>query len=296
MYNIAHIRFGQCIIAFLCENQATLDCLRLHFNEDLSNSPADISVVIAVDPTADTSSLVPGTRYAYSVNNNEFNFGPNLIHGSWDPAEETCHLLVSDSLLKTEEIWLFNRFLCRIFYTWFMEKNTKDNKAVIIHSSGILRNGKGYIFFGPPESGKSTVASLSRKFEVLHDDMNLVSMNAKGIFVQGISFNPRHLEFTDSSGTMSMIFSLHKNDKVKIERGTQGEFMKMILPEIALPWPLYSDNRKNAFNYLFGCVKKLGKSIPYYRLYFRKDESFWQVIDEMEEINGRHKKLLHQAN
>jgi len=76
-----------------------------------------------------------------------------------------------------------------------------------------------------------------------------------------------------------MLCSLHKADYNKIEKGSIGECMQKILPEVFLPLSLLSDDKKHAFNYLLSSVRQLGEMVPYYRLYFKKDESFWDIIE-----------------
>jgi hypothetical protein len=288
MYKNVRVRFGQFILAFLCNSQETIDFLKFYFNKYISNSSPSVSIIINVIPQAKPSFIESDIGYMYSVNKEKFTFGEGLIQGSWDAERKTCHLSISKSLLKPDLIWLFSRFLCRLFYTLLMEEKNEKKKVIIIHSSGILKNKKGYIFFGPPKSGKSTIAYYSSKFEVLHDDMNLVTISGKGASLEGVPFNPRHLDFSNSSGPLSMMCSLHKNDTVKIERGTPEEFAKMALIQVFMRLPLLFEDRKGIFQYLLSCIKKLGKTIPYYRLYFKNDSSFWDIIDKAEEDYARY--------
>ena len=71
---------------------------------------------------------------------------------------------------------------CFIRFRWRVIM--KKLRPIIVHSAGIKRNGRGYIFFGGPGSGKSTIASFSKKFTVLHDDMNLVSLDEKTVMLK----------------------------------------------------------------------------------------------------------------
>lgn len=43
-------------------------------------------------------------------------------------------------------------------------------KGFFIHASGVVKNGKAHIFSGPPGSGKSTIARLSKGLAVISDD------------------------------------------------------------------------------------------------------------------------------
>ncbi|MHC4455459.1 MAG: hypothetical protein ACYSWS_12345 [Planctomycetota bacterium] len=113
--------------------------------------------------------------------------------------------------------------------------------------------------------------------------MNIVTINRGSVSVEGVPFNPNHLEFAGSRGALFMMCSLHKNTSIKLEKGAPGELAEKLLPEVILPLTVSSDDRKEAFQYLLGCVKTLVKRIPFYHLYFKKDDSFWQEIDRVEE-------------
>jgi hypothetical protein len=280
--------FGQFTFSLFCQDGRVIKFLKSHYETFLSNSPSDVSVIIKLSLSKESKAVTIGQRYTYTILKEKFNFGPNLIEGSWDPNKRICYLIAAESVFKPEEIWLFDRFLCRIFYTLSLEEKIRRKDEIIIHGTGVLKDKKGYLFFGPPESGKSTVAHLSRKFRVLHDDMILVTLNGNVAQIEGVPFNPKVVERRNGRGTLSKIFSLHKSNQVKVEKGTPEEFTQRVLPEIFLPQPLLSEDRKKAFQYMLSFVVKLGKIVPYYCLYFKKDESFWALIEDMEDDNGRN--------
>jgi hypothetical protein len=285
MCETTRIRFGNFTIAFRCERSEIIDFLNLHFNSHLSEALPAFTIDIKVVPGDKAAVLYTIQRYTHTIENKKFNFGPNLVTGSWDTDRRQCTITVCDFLLTHEGVWLFDRFLCRIFYSLALDGGQTSTQTIIVHSAGIIRNNRGYIFFGPPGSGKSTITNLSRKFTVLHDDMNILSLHDSSVSVEGTPFNPKLIERTDCRGTLSMICSLHQSLEVKIERGTVGDCVQKIVSETFLPIPLLSENRKHAFEYMLHCVKKLAIMVPYYRLYFKKDDSFWNVIDNAEGIS-----------
>lgn len=288
MKNAIQIRFSKYNIDLICQNYKSIDFLRLHFENYLTHAHPDATIKITIIPSDRLAILKSINRYTYSIENNKFNFGPNLIQGYWDAQNKICDIRICDFILTQDEVWLFDRFLCRMFYTLSMESKTEKLKTIIIHCAGIERNGKGYIFFGGPGSGKSTIASFSKKFNMLHDDLNLVSINGNEVTVEGVPFNPKLIDRTNSSGTLSMICSLHQAMEVKIERGTSDECVQKMVPETFLPMPVLSEDRKRAFEYMLHCIRQLSAMVPYYRLYFKKDESFWDIIEKEEDKNGKH--------
>ena len=270
------IKFGQFTFSLTTGENKAIEFLKGHYSTDQSYSPPDLFIPIKlISPTR----ISAGSSYQYTFTNNQFNFGSGLITGNWDSKKKTCSLSVDESLFTPKEIWLFDRFLCRIFYTLSLEERVKGEEELIIHGTGILKDGKGYVFFGPPESGKSTVAQLSHRFQVLHDDMILLTLTKDGVLMEGVPFNPKVVARTNGRGELSKIFSLHKSEQVRIEKGSPEEFIRKVLPEIFLPQPLLSEDRKGAFQYMLNFATKLGERIPYYRLFFKKDESFWRLIE-----------------
>jgi hypothetical protein len=286
MSEIIKVRFGTYTFAFLLNNEGLLQFLETHFDDFLVDTHPDVKIIMHVIPAIKSSIITPGNHYTYSIYNEQFNFGPNLIQGYWDVRNRVCDIDICDFILTQEEVWLFDRFLCRMFYTLALQRENKQLKTIIVHCAGIERNGKGYIFIGGPGSGKSTIANFSRKYNVLHDDMNLVFINEKELTVEGVPFNPKLIERTKSSGTLSMICSLHQADVDRIEKGSFEEFIQKILPEVFLPIPLLSEDKKQAFIYLLSSVRQLGSVVPYYKLFFKKNDKFWEIIETEEDNNG----------
>jgi hypothetical protein len=289
MWKSVTTKFGSYILKFTCEQQSSLDLLYSHFHDFLSDGQPDVSIIMTVVAAERITTVKnkSGSRYTY-LDNETINFGPNLIEGWWDFKNNVFSFVVSQSLMVQEELWLFDRFLCSIYYTLVMNDSNRNYKPFIVHSSGVIRDGRGYIFFGPPESGKSTIASLSRNFTVIHDDMNIVTLEGQNVIIKGVPFNPKLINRTNEKAPLSMICSLHKSETVKLERGSAEEFSRKVLSEIFLPMPLFSNDRKSAFQYLLTYVRELSQKVPYYRLYFKKDESFWDLIEKKEDKNGKY--------
>jgi hypothetical protein len=288
MLSSFEIEFGRFTFSLSCQDKRIETFLKNHYTISLFTVTPDLTITIDHLPSDETSSITSGTSYRYTFLRNQFNFGPDLIRGSWIPEEKTYRLSVAETLFRPEEIWLFDRFLCRIFYTLSLERKISQGYEIITHGTGVVKEGKGYLFFGPPESGKSTVAHLSRRFQVLHDDMVLITVTGDGISMEGVPFNPKVVERENGRCMLSRMFSLHKSDQVRIEKGSLEECTRSILPEIFLPQSLFSEHRNEAFAYLLSCATRLAEHIPYYRLYFTKDERFWNLIEEMEDCHGRN--------
>ena len=62
----------------------------------------------------------------------------------------------------------------RVLYSWLCIY--KD--ALLIHSAGVIKGGKAFVFFGPSRSGKTTMARLSLDHTVLSDDLVIIKKNS----------------------------------------------------------------------------------------------------------------------
>jgi len=62
---------------------------------------------------------------------------------------------------------------------------TALNDDIFIHGSGVIHNGKGYLFAGKSGSGKTTIAGIFRDsgYEVVHDDRLIVRIRNNRIFM-----------------------------------------------------------------------------------------------------------------
>ena len=61
-------------------------------------------------------------------------------------------------------------------------------KGFFIHGASILKDGKVHIFFGPSAAGKSTLAELSKKGEVISDDLTIVIPSGEKLIALGSPF------------------------------------------------------------------------------------------------------------
>lgn len=281
--------FGAYAVRFVCDDPGVLDLLDRHFRESLTDAEPDVTLaMMVVEPgaIAPVDALL-ASQYVF-FEHAQVNFGPNLLEGRWDFDRNLFCLRVARELLVPEELWLFDRFLCRLYYTLVMRDTRRKASPLIVHCAGVIRDGRAYIFFGPPGSGKSTVAGLSQAFTVLHDDMNIVTLGEAAVTVTGAPFNPKLIERSNGSAPLAMICSLHKSDRIRLEPGTPDEFMQKIVSEIFLPQPLFTRERNRAFQYMLQCLGGLSRRVPYYRLHFKKDASFWEAIAYREEHHGYH--------
>jgi len=152
-----------------------------------------------------------------------------------------------------------------------------DEGGLLLHAATVVRGGRAYVFFGPSGAGKTTVTRLSARDIVLSDDMTLVLPGAGGFEAVGIPFGMAHHHVPDTSDAFP-IAGLHRLvQSPAVERTPlRGA---AALAELTTCLPYVCEDREEASRSL-DIAGRLLSDVPAWRLLFRKDDSFWNVIQE----------------
>lgn len=149
--------------------------------------------------------------------------------------------------------------------------------GMLLHGATVVRGGRAYVFFGPSGSGKTTVTHLSPGDLVLSDDLTLLVPAGSGFEAAGIPFGMAHHHVPDTNETFP-IAGLHRlvqSAEVRRERVTGAAAMAEVVASLPFVLEGDSDPRPAMEN-----VARLLAGAPIWRLHFRKDNAFWDVIEE----------------
>lgn len=150
-----------------------------------------------------------------------------------------------------------------------------DN-GLLVHGAGLLRDGQAYLFIGQSGSGKTTVVGLSSQATALSDDMVVVRPGPQGWMAHGTPF--WNSETTarggqTANGPVAGIYKLIQDREVRLAplspAAAAAELLASCpvingLPELALA--------------ALGRCRALAAAVPLQGLHFRKDDSFWAVV------------------
>lgn len=152
-----------------------------------------------------------------------------------------------------------------------------DRGGLLVHGSGVVRGGKAYVFFGPSGSGKTTVSNLSPGDTVLSDDLTLIVSTPDGFRAAGIPFGMVHHRVPDTNAAfpIASLNRLVQSREVYRERidGARA------VAELGGSLPFVMQRGEEASRALETAGRVVEK-IPAYRLHFRRDASFWSVVEE----------------
>jgi len=158
--------------------------------------------------------------------------------------------------------------------------------SFMLHGVGISRNGSGHLFLGLPGDGKTTLAGFSPPEDVISDDGIIVRRDRSGYYLdpapldQSYSFKGGPRIYSSEGRRLIMSFFLERDDKVYLEKINPTDACSIVLK-----------NHIHFFRYFpYNCLKRtfslitdLCRQVPFYRLHFKKDDSFWSVIEQERE-------------
>lgn len=167
-----------------------------------------------------------------------------------------------DFALKHAMTNLYSAFI--VYHNW----------GLLIHSSCVIEQSGAHIFAGQSGAGKSTAARLSAPRPLLSDEATLVQITPNEIVVHN---SPFRSEMTSSGDTkiapLASIQLLHQslqNNRVKVRN---SDAILQLMDKVFY-W-VYSPEETKA---ILRLLRILVDKVPAYELYFKKDNTFWELI------------------
>ncbi len=148
----------------------------------------------------------------------------------------------------------------------------------MLHAASAVREGRAYLFFGNSGSGKSTLAAICGE-PVISDDLTMVLPSLEGYEAIGSPFRGTYTACDDLTQRYPVValYRLVKDDRVSLEtRPRSAAFADFIAN---LPFVVGElAHRPEGWSQIESAFDRL----RVYYLHFRKDPSFWAVIEEEE--------------
>ena len=175
---------------------------------------------------------------------------------------------VSPGARAVEEVDYFLRVVCAV--------QVFQAGGFLFHAAGILRDGRAFVFFGPSGIGKTTISRMSGEGAVLNDDLILLLPVEEHWYVYSTPFSnaPQVAPLAGQYAPLAGMYRLVQDQQVFLETPTPGH----ILAELIANIPVLSTDSTYSPQLLARCQRLLA-STPVFRLHFRKDDSFWQVVN-----------------
>jgi hypothetical protein len=154
-----------------------------------------------------------------------------------------------------------------------------EHEALLFHAAGLVRLGRGYLFFGHSGSGKTTVAQLSPEDLVLNDDLVLLMPAEQRWTVHATPFwnLSQTRPASPRSAPLAAMFRLVQDREVYLEEMGRGQALAELVANVpVIPAdPVRSQK-------LLELGQRLLRSVPAYRLHFLPNASFWSIVESQQ--------------
>ncbi len=184
--NECRIAVGGVVLGLECSSAEYAASLREYFATGATDETPDVRLKLDVfgddQPVVVPDSLVATKRQA----GDEFTAAGGLVTGRYDPTARRGELRVHWVLTKAQMTRVFEQLLYQAFYS---ARAARRYDAALMHASGVIRGGAGFLFVGASGAGKSTVADLSQDDTVINDEVCLVEFGGGGPVLHSTPFN-----------------------------------------------------------------------------------------------------------
>ncbi len=153
-----------------------------------------------------------------------------------------------------------------------------DRNGFFLHSCGAVMDGKGLLFVGHSEAGKSTTARLiASHAEILCDDRNIVRRFPDGWKVYGTWSHGDVPEVSSRSAPLHAVLFIEKSEKNRIIRiDDRREIVRRLLACVIRPFVTIDWWEKTLTS-----VEQMAQEVPCYQMQFDKSGA---ILDELKNL------------
>lgn len=152
-------------------------------------------------------------------------------------------------------------------------------QGCLLHSSGIIINGQGFLFVGHSEAGKSTMLKMLRGHgEILCDDRNIVRRWPEGFLVHGTWSHGELPDVSPANAPLRAIFYLEQaagNELIPItdKQDRIGRLLSHVVkPFLTVDW----------WEKTLELAGKISIEVPAYRLRFDKSGKVVEILKQLD--------------
>ena len=285
------IQIGSINCTLKCNDKIIFEKLQSLYQNYLTDEPADITLEIDLTDhisVVDLESILSRSRYMHQ--GNQFRSSGKLLKGHYDLENRVIKMVGERNLMDPDnaKLNLLNQLISMAYYAACKMVYKANPPAMLVHACGIFRNGKAYIFTGPSEIGKTTVAKLcgNKHSEVFNDEMVLMSYpgsNGKGVQIQNVPILGECLPGRNFSAPLSTIFLLKQNQRTAYNYVEKAEAYLRFIRQIIAPSCVGDYDKRTAYSTMADFSSAIVGTVPIHELEFNLDKySLWQIMDELD--------------
>ena len=282
--NEYHLRVNDRVLGMRFRPARYAALFRDYFDREYSLEKPDLLLDFKISSRKEIPDIDDSLFTSKTLNKRCFEMSGGLVKGWYDRDSKHGKIRVHEALAVSPAIRVFEQLLYQAFYS---SKHAKPADVFLLHSCGIIHRGAGYLFVGPPESGKSTVARLSLPDIVLNDEVTSVCFSERGIELCGTPFNGLFKDKSDGCCGLKALFLLRQGLEQKLTKIAGAEAVKAMMQEIVPPIGLDEVITPAVREEMLDIAICIRRSVPVYWLEFQPNRGFWDLIDrEIKEERG----------
>lgn len=270
---------GGAVIALACPQAGLAAGLAAWFGRTSADDsgPPQVTIEVTVVPHDDQPafprSLLTSKRLLPAGGG--FDIADGLITGWYDRTTGRGAMRVKAALMTGRLTRIFEQVL---YQAHVSARQRMEQPAWLIHSSAVIADGQGFLFVGPSEAGKSTVARLSAGMHVLGDEMTLVRPGTNGWELVGTAFNGTFRDKQPGVAPLRAILLLEHGPGHELADVAPGEAVAFLAGEIVPPVGLDEVPGKGTLPAMVDAAQFLAANATLKLLRFRPDAGFWQTL------------------
>lgn len=255
-------KIGEHSFKITCHSTELIGMLKRNFHIDSSDSDFETNMTMTIEE-------------GYGVPFKDFDVQilkePNRIM-----FRRADYLIEVDSDYKTANISVYNDFaLKHALMNLYSSFIVYHNWGLLLHSSCVIENGKSHIFAGQSGAGKSTAAKLSYPRPLLSDEATILKITSNGVIVFNSPFRSELASSDDRGkhtqlGSIQILYQALQNNREPLKK---SDAYLSLIDKV-----FYWTNNQEEVKRVLQLLKLLVNYVPVYKLYFQKNNQFWELI------------------
>lgn len=281
-YEEFRLRVGDAVIGLRALGPEYVASMASYFQQPSDDAEPDISLTIQVFDHTDQPQIPASLYTVKEIDTDGFHIADDLVRCRFDSKTGTGELTVKAALLAGRNMRVFEQLLMQAYHSAARRRGLPGQ---LVHSAGVIRGGRGYLFVGESGAGKSTVAELSSDHRVLNDEIVMVTPDlargrADDLYLRGTPFNGFFAGKQPGSAPLAAIFLLAHGPAHRVRGVSRAEATAQITSQIVPPVGLVDALDGQATAATLETAIQLTERVPVKILEFRPDAGFWTAIDE----------------
>ncbi len=252
-----------------------------YFMGQNSSSLLDVRLKIRLMDRNTEIDLVPDSLFhAKRRNGDGFTIEGGMMSGMYEAERKTAELLIHPLLVETSASRVFEQIIYQAYVTACDESY---GLMPLVHSSGVIKDGRGYLFVGASEAGKSTAAALSSGYKIINDEICIADISKEVPKLVSTPFNGLYRIKQSGRAPLAGIFILKKADEHSVAPVSGAAAVKLIASQLIPPVGLGDIMQSEDYLKQIDIASELCSRVPVYELSFRKDPGFWKEIEQISD-------------